>query len=366
MIDYKKLAGEKISSLIPYQPGKPIKELERELGVKEAIKLASNENPLGVSQKVIKAVSEALHEMNRYPLGDAFYLRQELSKFLNVDPNQIIFGTGSNEIIELAIRTFVKDGEHVLSYAPSFSVYGIIAQAAGSFCKWVPTGDRFKVDFKKLKEAVEPSTRIVFLANPNNPTGVYFTEEELIDFLNFIPKETIVVLDEAYIEYVDAPDFPNSLKLIEKYPNLFTMRTFSKAYGLAGFRIGYAVGNPDGIDMLNRVRQPFNVNMVAQIAAIAALEDKDFVRNSIKINREGKAYLYKQFKDLGLDFIETQANFILVKVGDGKDVFEKLLREGVIVRFLGPSLKEYIRVSIGTQKENEIFIEKLKKLLNKG
>ncbi len=366
MIDYKKLAGEKISSLIPYQPGKPIKELERELGIKEAIKLASNENPLGVSQKVIKAVSEALHEMNRYPLGDAFYLRQELSKFLNVAPNQIIFGTGSNEIIELAIRTFVKDGEHVLSYAPSFSVYGIIAQAAGSFCKWVPTAERFKVDFNKLKEAVEPSTRIVFLANPNNPTGVYFSEEELIDFLNFVPKETIVVLDEAYIEYVDAPDFPNSLKLLEKYPNLITMRTFSKAYGLAGFRIGYAVGHPDGIDMLNRVRQPFNVNMVAQIAAIAALEDKDFVRNSIKVNREGKAYLYKQFKELNLDFIETQANFILVNVGDGKKVFDDLLKEGVIVRFLGPTLKEYVRVSIGTQEENEIFIEKLKKVLNKG
>ncbi|MCX8085062.1 MAG: histidinol-phosphate transaminase [Calditerrivibrio sp.] len=365
MIDYKKLAGDKISSLIPYQPGKPIKELERELGIKEAIKLASNENPLGVSDKVIKAVTEALHEMNRYPLGDAFYLRQELSRFLNVAPERIIFGTGSNEIIELAIRTFVKPGEHVLSYAPSFSVYGIIAQANGNFCKWVPTGERFKIDFSKIKEAVEETTRIVFLANPNNPTGVYFPEEELIDFLEFVPKETIVVLDEAYIEYVDAPDYPNSLKLMDKYHNLLSMRTFSKAYGLAGFRIGYAFGHPDCIDMLNRVRQPFNVNMVAQIAAIAALEDKDFVRNSIKVNREGKAYLYKQFKEMGLDFIETQANFILVNVGDGKDVFEKLLKEGVIVRFLGPFLKEYVRVSIGTPQENEIFINKLKKVLNK-
>ncbi|MEF3255492.1 MAG: histidinol-phosphate transaminase [Deferribacterales bacterium] len=365
MIDYKKLAGEKINSLIPYQPGKPIKELERELGVKEAVKLASNENPLGVSEKVIKAVTEALKEMNRYPLGDAYYLRQELSRVLNVAPNRIIFGTGSNEIIELAIRTFVKSDEHVMSYAPSFSVYGIIAQANGNYCKWVPTKERFKVDFEKLKASVEPKTRIVFLANPNNPTGVYFTESELVDFLDSIPEETIVVLDEAYIEYVDATDFPNSLKLMEKYPNLITMRTFSKAYGLAGFRIGYAIGHEDAIDMLNRVRQPFNVNMVAQIAAIAALEDKDFVRRSIKINREGKLYLYKAFRNLGLDYIETQANFILVNVGDGKKVFDELLKEGVIVRFLGPLLKEYIRVSIGTQQENEIFINKLKKVLGR-
>lgn len=366
MIDYKKLAGEKINSLIPYQPGKPIKELERELGIKEAIKLASNENPLGVSEKVIKAVTEALHEMNRYPLGDAFYLRQELSRFLNVEPNRIIFGTGSNEIIELAIRTFVKPGEHVMSYAPSFSVYGIIAQANGNSCKWIPTKERFQVDFDKLKGAIENTTRIVFLANPNNPTGVYFNNDQLIDFLEFVPKETIVMLDEAYIEYVDAPDFPDSIKLIDKYPNVMTMRTFSKAYGLAGFRIGYAVGNTEGIEMLNRVRQPFNVNMVAQIAAIAALEDKDFVRRSIKINREGKAYLYKVFKELGLDYIETQANFILVNVGDGKKVFDDLLKEGVIVRFLGPALKEYIRVSIGTHEENQIFVSKLKKILNKG
>ncbi|MCA1927219.1 MAG: histidinol-phosphate transaminase [Calditerrivibrio sp.] len=366
MIDYKKLAGEKINSLIPYQPGKPIKELERELGIKEAIKLASNENPLGVSEKVIKAVTEALHEMNRYPLGDAFYLRQELSHFLNVDPARIIFGTGSNEIIELAIRTFVKPGEHVMSYAPSFSVYGIIAQANGNSCKWIPTKERFKVDFEKLKDAIEDTTRIIFLANPNNPTGVYFNSDELTDFLNFVPKETIVMLDEAYIEYVDAADFPDSLKLIDKYPNVMTMRTFSKAYGLAGFRIGYAVGNIEGIDMLNRVRQPFNVNMVAQIAAIAAIEDKEFVRRSIKVNREGKVYLYKAFKELGLDYIETQANFILVNVGDGKKVFDNLLKEGVIVRFLGPALKEYVRVSIGTQEENQIFVNKLKKILSKG
>jgi len=310
MIDYKKLAGKSIADLVPYQPGKPIKELERELGVSEAIKLASNENPLGVSEKVIKAVIESLPEMNRYPLGDAFYLRQTLCRMLGIKPDEVIFGTGSNEIIELAIRTFVKANEHVMSFAPSFSVYGIIAQASGSFCKWIPMKKDFKVDFDKLKEHIEDATRIIFLSNPNNPTGTYFSEDELVDFLTYVPESTIVMLDEAYVEYVDANDFPDSLKLIKQYPNVMTMKTFSKAYGLAGFRVGYAIGHPEGIEMLNRVRQPFNVNAVGQVAAIAALEDKDFVRRSIKVNREGKLFLYNSFKEFGLSYYETQAKFI--------------------------------------------------------
>lgn len=363
MIDYKKLAGEKISKLVPYLPGKPIKELERELGVKEAVKLASNENPIGIPEKAKEAVIKNLFEMNRYPLGDAFYLREKLATKLNVAQNQLIFGTGSNEIIELLIRTFVKSGECVMSYAPSFSVYGIIAQAAGSFCKWVDVKGDFQVDFDALKRGLDDSVRIVFLANPNNPTGVYINAETLEDFLNFVKEDVIVALDEAYVEFVDAGDFPDSLKLLKKYPNLIIMRTFSKAYGLAGFRVGYGISSPEAIDMLNRVRQPFNVNMVGQIAAEAALDDLDFLRRVIKNNREGKNYLYKEFKKLGLDFVDTQANFILVNVGDGKKVFDELLKEGVIVRFLGPSLKEYIRVSIGTMKENEIFIDKLKKVL---
>lgn len=365
MIDYKKLAGKNIVDLVPYQPGKPIKELEREIGITQAVKLASNENPLGIPEKAKQAIINALDEMNRYPLGDAYYLREKLADKLSVDKDQLIFGTGSNEIIELLIRTFVKSNENVVSFTPSFSVYGIISQAAGSFCEWVKMKDGFEVDFQGLKNSITDKTRIVFLANPNNPTGTYFGEEVLVDFLESIRDDVIVVLDEAYIEYVDAPDYPNSLKLMKKYKNLITLRTFSKAYGLAGFRVGYAVGDKVAIDMLNRVRQPFNVNMLAQIAAEAALDDVDFIRKSIKTNREGKIYLYKEFEKLGLQYVPTQANFILVKVGDGKKIFDELLKEGVIVRFLGPELKEYVRVSIGTEEENKFFIEKLKKILGR-
>ncbi|MEC9492580.1 histidinol-phosphate transaminase [Flexistipes sp.] len=363
MTDFEKLAGENISSLIPYKPGKPLKELERELGISEAIKLASNENMMGVPEKAKQAVKEHLDEMNFYPLGDAFYLKKKLARMLSVSPERLIFGTGSNEIIELLIRTFTKEGESILSYFPSFSVYGIIAKAAGIECKWVPVKDDFYVDFDKIKEAMDESVRIVFLANPNNPTGTYISAEQLEDFIEYVDENTLIALDEAYVEYVDAPDFPNTFKLLEKYPNLISMRTFSKAYGLAGFRIGYAIGHEKCIDMLNRVRQPFNVNMVAQIAAEAALDDKDFLRSSIKNNREGKRYLYKEFERLGLKYIETQSNFILVNVGDGEEVFNKLLTEGVIVRFLGQALKEYVRVTIGTPEQNKIFIDKLSKVL---
>jgi len=363
MTDFEKLAGENISSLIPYKPGKPLKELERELGISEAIKLASNENMMGVPELAKQAVKEHLDEMNFYPLGDAFYLKKKLARMLNISPERLIFGTGSNEIIELLIRTFTKEGESILSYFPSFSVYGIIARAAGIKCKWVPVKDDLYVDFDKIKEAMDESVRIVFLANPNNPTGTYISAEQLEDFVEYVDENTLIALDEAYVEYVDAPDFPHTFKLLEKYPNLISMRTFSKAYGLAGFRIGYAIGHEKCIDMLNRVRQPFNVNMVAQIAAEAALDDKDFLRSSIKNNREGKRYLYKEFERLGLKYIETQSNFILVNVGDGEEVFNKLLTEGVIVRFLGQALKEYVRVTIGTPEQNKIFIDKLSKVL---
>ncbi|MGA1862096.1 histidinol-phosphate transaminase [Deferribacter thermophilus] len=363
MIDFEKLAGENIASLIPYQPGKPVKELERELGIKKAIKLASNENPLGIPPKSKEALMNFLDELNRYPLGDCYYLREKLSKKLNVAQNELLFGTGSNEIIELLIRTFVKPGENVVSFAPSFSVYGIIAQANNSFCKWVETDKDFIVNFDRILENIDDKTKIVFLANPNNPTGTYFSEEQLVSFLDNVREDILVILDEAYYEFVDAADYPNSLKLMKKYPNLFSIRTFSKAYGLAGLRIGYIIGNSKALDMLNRVRQPFNVNMAAQVAAIAALDDHDFLRKVIKNNRDGKLYLYKEFQKLGLKYYETQANFILVDVGDGNRVFNELLHKGVIVRFLGPKLAPFIRVSIGLPDENQIFIEKLEEVI---
>jgi histidinol-phosphate aminotransferase len=363
MIDYKKLAGKNIVELVPYKPGKPVKELERELGIANSIKLASNENPVGPSPKALAAITELMPELSRYPLGDAFYLRETLAKKLGVSGDKLIFGTGSNEIIELVIRTFLKDDEHVLSPAPSFSVYGIISQAAGFSCKWVPVKLDFKFDFQALADAIEDKTRIIFLANPNNPTGEFFTKAELEGFLKKVPEDVIVVMDEAYVEYVDADDFPETVDLLKDYRNLFVMRTFSKAYGLAAIRVGYAIADEEAIDLLNRVRQPFNTNMVAQVAAKAALEDSAHLETVLKENKDGKEFLYAEFEKLGLSYVPTQANFILVKVGEGEKVFNELLKKGVIVRYLGPGLAEYVRVSIGTKEENEIFIAKLKEVL---
>lgn len=360
MIDYKKLAGENICSLIPYKPGKPVKELERELGVANSIKLASNENPLGCSPKVAEALSEFLPELSRYPLGDAFYLRRTVSDYYGVSGDQLLFGTGSNEIIELAIRTFMKQGEHVLSPAPSFSVYGIISQAAGMSCRWVPVQDDFKLDLDALAGAVNENTRMIFLANPNNPTGEYFTQDELDGFMKKVPADVIVVMDEAYVEYADAPGFPDTIAMLKDYKNMFIMRTFSKAYGLAALRVGYVLACEEAIDLMNRVRQPFNTNMAGQIAAKAAMEDADHLKKVLAENKKGKEYLYAEFEKLGMRYVPTQANFILVQVGNGEKVFNDLLKEGVIVRYLGPGLAEWIRVSVGTEAENKVFIEKLK------
>lgn len=363
MIDYAKLAGKEIQNLSPYIPGKPVKELERELGIEKAIKLASNENPLGPSQKVVQAITEFLPEITRYPYGDAYYLRSKLAKKLGVNPDRLLFGTGSNEIIELAMRTFLAPGEQVMSPAPSFSVYGIIAQAMRSSCKWIPVNADFSFNFDKLIENIDKNVRIIFLGNPNNPTGTYFTQNEIDAFMKRVPKDVIVVMDEAYCEYADAPDFPDTQKMQEEYPNIMIMRTFSKAYGLAALRVGYCIADPVAIDMMNRVRQPFNTNMVGQIAAEAALEDSDHLKRVIDENRTGKEYLYEEFKKLNLEYIPTQANFILLKTGNGEHVFNELLKKGVIVRFLGPGLKDFVRVSIGTEEENRIFIDQLKNIL---
>lgn len=363
MIDYKKLAGQNITDLVPYKPGKPVKELERELGIADSVKLASNENPVGCSPKAAQAVIDLLPEISRYPLGDAFYLRRTVSEFYGIPGDKLLFGTGSNEIIELAIRTFLKDGEHVLSPAPSFSVYGIISQAAGISCKWVPVQKNFKFDFEALAAAIDDKTRMIFLCNPNNPTGEYFTQAELDSFLAKVPNDVIVIMDEAYVEYADAPDFPDTLPMLKDHKNMFIMRTFSKAYGLAALRVGYVIADEEAIDMMNRVRQPFNTNMAAQVAAKAAMEDREHLQKVTTENKNGKKYLYGEFEKLGLRYVPTQSNFILVNVRDGETVFNELLKEGVIVRYLGPGLKEWVRVSVGTMEENGIFIEKLKKVL---
>jgi len=363
MTDYKKLAGASINSLTAYKPGKPVAELKRELGLDKIIKMASNENPYGPSPHVKDAVKSGLDDIFRYPLGDAFDIRMKVAAKYDVSPDELTFGTGSNELIELMMRTFIHGGETVMSPAPSFSVYGLTATAMGTKCDWVPVNSDFKTDMDELLSKITPQTRIVFLANPNNPLGNYITATELTYFMDKVPSDVIVAMDEAYIEFADAADIPDTLAMRRKYGNMILLRTFSKAYGLAGLRIGYAIAPRDATDMMNRVRQPFNTNSLAQIGAYAAIDDVEWLKRVVALNAECRRQLYAGFERLGLPYVKSQANFILVNVKDGKGVFERLLRQGVIVRYMGDALKPYVRVSVGTKEENEIFLAALAKVL---
>jgi histidinol-phosphate aminotransferase len=361
--DFYALAGENIASLVAYKPGKPIDELKREYGLTRVIKLASNENPYGASPKVSEAVSLALPEISRYPLGDAFNLRMALSEKLCVLPANLLFGAGSNEIIELLLRTFTRAGDRILFPIPTFSVYALISQAMGAACDAVDTAPDFEFDVDALLKKVTPKTRILFLATPNNPPGIYMNATNLRRLITQLPEDVILAVDEAYGEFADASDYPDITHWYQEFPNMVVMRTFSKAYGLAGLRIGYAIGNEVCIDMLNRVRQPFNTGSLSQCAACAALTDKEFLNMVVSSNLENKRFLYSEFEKLGLSFIKSQANFILVNVGDGERVFMEMLKKGVIVRYMGAALKQYVRVSIGTAEECEIMLAALKEAL---
>lgn len=360
MIDFKKLAGDKIAALTPYLPGKPMKEVQRDLGIKYVVKLASNENPYGCSPKAIEALKEFLPEVTRYPLGDSFYLRKAISEKYNVTMDSILCGAGSDEIIQLLYIAFLHDGATALSPFPSFSEYDLLARSLRSTCKWVDTNADFTTNLDALLGAVDETTRFIFLANPNNPTGTAFSEKELIAFMEKLPSNIMVVMDEAYIEFADRTDLPDSIKLMNKYKNLMTIRTFSKAYGLASMRCGFIIADPECIDIIQRVRPPFNVPMPAQVMAEAAIKDNSFLNDVVKKNIQEKKYLYSELEKAGLTYIPTQANFMLIKTGNGKATFENLLSKGVIVRFLGgEQLKNYIRVSIGSHDENKMFIQKL-------
>ncbi|MCK4739755.1 MAG: histidinol-phosphate transaminase [Deltaproteobacteria bacterium] len=357
--------SEAIETLKPYPPGKPIEELERELGISGSIKLASNENPIGPSGKAVAAVTSALFNLHRYPDGSCFYLKQRLAKFHNVSEDMIIVGNGSNEIIELLIRTFVGEGEVILAGDPSFAVYPIIAKAAGRETKLVPLKD-LTIDLPAMLEQITPKTRLVFIANPNNPTGTIVGAKELEDFLDALPKDVIVCMDEAYAEFVKSPDYPDSFEYLKQGRTLIVLRTFSKIYGLAGLRVGYGVADASLINYMERVRQPFNVNSLAQVAALSALDDKLHVELSIKNNTEGLEYLYSELDKLSLEYVPTEANFFLIKVGDGKMIYDGLLKKGVIVRpMAGYGLGEYIRINVGTPEENKRFIETLQSVLIK-
>ncbi len=354
-----------ILNVKPYVPGKPINEVKRELGLKDVIKLASNESPYPPSPKVLKTIQEALPELNRYPDGNCYYLRRKLAENLGVDPRQLLFGNGSDEIIVLAVRGFVNEGDEVVVAEPSFLIYEIASQIAGANIKAVPLKD-FYYDLPQMKEAVTKKTKLIFLGNPDNPSGKYFTQSQIEQFLEGIPPSVLVLIDEAYYEYVQADDYVNSLNLLKKYKNILITRTFSKMYGLAGLRIGYGVGNQEMINYLDRLREPFNVNSLAQAAALACLEDKRYYAELLKKINEGRKFLYENLKELGLSYVESFTNFILIKLDKpgASLAAQNLLKKGIIVRDMSAwGLKNYLRITIGTDVENKKLIKALEEIV---
>lgn len=363
---WESLANEHILGIAPYEPGKPIEELERELGITGAIKLASNENPLGPSDRVQQAIAAALPHLNRYPDGSGFYLRQALAKKHGVSPDQVILGNGSNELIELVVRTFLKVGDEAVVPHPSFVVYPMIVQAAGGIRVMVMLKD-YRLDLEAMARAITPLTKLVFVANPNNPTATIVTAEEVEHFLARVPERAIVIFDEAYYEFAQGPDFPDSLAYVKQGRRVIMLRTFSKANSLAGLRVGYAVADADAVALMNRIRQPFNVNALAQVAALAALEDDAHVLECVRMIEAGRHFFYEEFKALGLRFVPSRANFILVDVGhNAHDLYQQLLKHGVIVRPLTPfGMESTLRITVGTPEENRRLIKALKAVLGR-
>lgn len=360
----KRLTTEKIDRLIPYPPGKPIEELEREQGITDSIKLASNENPIGPSPMAVKAIMDNLNRLNRYPDGSSYYLKEKLSKVFNFPMERILVGNGSNELIELSIRTFLTPGEEVIQPFPTFLVYEKVVNGAGGELVTVDLKD-FRIDLDAIKRAITPRTKLIFINNPNNPTGTGLTKKELEDFIASVPKDIVIVLDEAYIEF-SSDKVAKGIDFLDKYDRIIILRTFSKLYGLAGLRIGYGFSSAEIVDYINRVRQPFNSNLLAQAAAVAALDDTDFVSKTLTLVKEGLKYLYKSLGDIGLSYIHTETNFLLIKVPSGaKNIYQLMLKEGVIIRSMDSyGLKEYIRINVGLPEENERFIRSLKKVIS--
>lgn len=352
-------AHEGIEKLKPYQPGKPISELERELGITDIVKLASNENPLGCSDKVKEAVAAELTEIGRYPDGGGFILKDQVHAQFGVAHNCITLGNGSNDLLEIFARAFVSEKDSVVYSQHAFAVYGLVTQAINAEAIEVPAKG-FSHDLDAMAKAVKANTKLIFIANPNNPTGTWFEEAEFDAFMQKIPANVIVVLDEAYVEYY--PENFNSLKFLAQYPNLIISRTMSKCYGLAALRVGFALASAEVTDFLNRIRQPFNVNHLAMVAAVAALKDDVFIEKSREINKAGMAQLEAGFEQLGLNYVPSRANFILVDIqADPAQTFNALLKEGVIVRPVG--IANHLRVSIGTEAENAKFLVALAKVL---
>ena len=365
--DFLALAQPGVQKLSPYVPGKPVDELARELDLDPAtiVKLASNENPLGPSPKALEAIRGELAELTRYPDGNGFALKSLLAERCGVQVNQVTLGNGSNDILELVARAYLAPGLNAVFSEHAFAVYPIATQAVGAQGKVVPAKD-YGHDLKAILAAIDANTRVVFIANPNNPTGTWFGPQALTDFLARVPEQVLVVLDEAYIEYAEGDELPNGLDYLSKHPNLLVSRTFSKAYGLAALRVGYGISSAQIADVLNRVRQPFNVNSLALAAACAAFGDANYLAQSRRINAAGMAQLQAGFQALGLSWIPSKGNFIAVDLGrESMPIYQGLLREGVIVRPVANyGMPTHLRISIGLPEENARFLEALTKVLS--
>lgn len=364
------LALPGVRELSPYQPGKPIAELQREFGLKRVIKLASNENPSGPSPRALKALREAAGDIARYPDGSGFELKQRLCDALGVEPENITLGNGSNDVLELVARAFLSPQYSAVFSEHAFAVYPIVTRAIGAVAITAAAHDgsrgaRYGHDLEALAGAVEEHTRVVFLANPNNPTGTYVSGSALRRFLAALPDHVIAVVDEAYVEYVSCADYGSALPWLADFPNLMVTRTFSKAYGLAGLRVGYAVSSPEIADLLNRVRQPFNVNSLALAAAAAALSDPEHLERTIALNRAGLRQLSQGCEERGFAYIPSVGNFLTVDLGrPAEPVFEALLREGIIVRPVANyGLPHHLRITVGLESENAELLRALDRVL---
>ena len=356
-------ANAGVRQLQPYQAGKPMDELQRELGLSHVVKLASNENPLGLSDKVRTALQGELSDLIRYPDANGFYLKSKLAELHQVGTNQITLGNGSNDVLEILARTFVNDQHEVIFSQHAFVVYPLVTQAIGA--KGVAVAAKnYGHDLDAMAAAVTDRTKMVFIANPNNPTGTFLTTESIKAFLDKVPENVIVVLDEAYYEYVPESDRAPSIEWLTQYPNLVVSRTFSKAYGLAGLRAGYAVSSPEIANLLNRIRQPFNVNALSLKAAEVVLDDHDYLQRAIEVNAQGMQQLVDFCQAEGFDFIPSHGNFLTIEVGPVADqLYQQLLQEGVIVRPVGGyQLPNHLRVSIGLAEENQAFIDAMRRI----
>ncbi len=361
------LINPALASLPVYQPGKPIEEVARDLGMPTAslIKMASNENPLGPSPMALEAIRNVLSHLHLYPDGNAFYLKNKLATHLGVKPENLILGNGSNEILEFIGHALISPGAEVVVSEYCFAVYPIVTHLFAGTLVTVPHRE-FGHDLEAIVGAITPRTRVVFIANPNNPTGTRASNQQVLDFIRTVPKNVLIAFDEAYVEFLEDP--PDLIDLIrsDRHHNLLLMRTFSKIYGLAGLRLGYGIACPDLIRVLEKVRQPFNINAMIQSGAMAALEDTDHLRRTLENNRSGLQFLETSFRDMELPYVQSHANFVLVKVGDGAAVFGALQKEGVIARPMGGyGLPDWIRISVGTPKQNEHCILSLRKILAK-